>query len=55
MAYGYYQVFPAPAGVILVARCTESLSRRFPRTCGGDPALILPILLCPLFSPHLRG
>mgnify|MGYP007091289055 CR=1 FL=1 len=48
-------VFPAPAGVILEILLAVLLTVGFPRTCGGDPDLIVVCDSRAVFSPHLRG
>ena len=49
------QLFPAHAGVILIAKRKAEGEAPFPRTCGGDP--ISPQYnYCYIdFSPHMRG
>ena len=48
-------VFPAPAGVILLAGSADDHKRSFPRTCGGDPDAVGAGKYFVQFSPHLRG
>ena len=48
-------VFPAPAGVILIACFLLFTVKSFPRTCGGDPSKIVSPPTVMRFSPHLRG
>ena len=48
-------VFPAPAGVILVTDGDAAAKDGFPRTCGGDPENDAEEKYNIMFSPHLRG
>ena len=50
-----FEVFPAPAGVILTFVLFVLVILGFPRTCGGDPKGIKKGKENPKFSPHLRG
>ena len=49
------QVFPAHAGVILALERLDDDERGVPRTCGGDPSVLLRVLNDVLCSPHMRG
>ena len=48
-------VFPAPAGVIPGGTKFATAQIGFPRTCGGDPIIMVNTLINCGFSPHLRG
>ena len=49
------EVFPAPAGVILMLLHFIVCRLGFPRTCGGDPYRCSVGGGYAPFSPHLRG
>ena len=49
------QVFPAYAGMFLLAESTASLRYRFPRIRGDVPETVMLEQFKSLFSPHTRG
>ena len=49
------EVFPAGAGVILESLLLKLLRQRFPRRCGGDPAIRIKAVVAAVFSPQGRG
>ena len=49
------KVFPASAGVILLANAELIKFAGFPRIRGGDPDLTISIMIVGRFSPHPRG
>ena len=51
----YGQVFPAPAGVILMPPITATRFASFPRIRGGDPVAGVTFKNGRKFSPHPRG
>ena len=51
----WYWLFPAHAGVILPISFATSKQKSIPRSCGGDPVLILAILSAYNYSPLMRG
>ncbi len=52
---GFFSVFPACAGVILLHADFLISRDGFPRVCGGDPGFIVAATLEKLFSPRVRG
>ena len=48
-------LFPAPAGVILIATVREDLQNTVPRTRGGDPSMDDKVEEAKNCSPHPRG
>ena len=49
------ELFPAPAGVILIEdSCTDD-NHAVPRTRGGDPWAKVPLIPLKYCSPHPRG
>ena len=39
----------------LAQACGQMLDGTFPRTRGGDPRFVVPIIMILFFSPHTRG
>ena len=39
----------------LAQACGQMLDGTFPRTCGGDPRLVMQLCIASGFSPHMRG
>ena len=50
-----FSLFPACAGVILLAHFISKRLNSFPRMCGGDPNMERLPLDGADFSPHVRG
>ena len=50
-----YPVFPAHAGVILVATTVDTIGVSFSRTRGGDPCVAKLQISVLVFFPHTRG
>ncbi len=49
------KVVPAHAGVIPSHKSLEKVHLGGPRTCGGDPLLIIICVYIIAWSPHMRG
>ena len=55
MLWDLFSLFPAHAGVIPNIEQVQKWLEAFPRTRGGDPAVLGGNLLPVNFSPHTRG
>ena len=55
MLWDLFSLFPAHAGVILIAASEITVLTSFPRTRGGDPIFSFGANWAFYFSPHTRG